>query len=83
MAAVKFGPLLQSSNTLIRVSVKENRPGCGAEVSNPHAAIVSVTLVAWPLAGAPPAAAQQSRSSSTSAFACSKRVCIANHCSDA
>lgn len=54
--------------------MNECLPGCGAQVSNPHAAMVSVTLVPLPSAGAPLAAAQQSSSKRVSESACSNIV---------
>ena len=61
--------------------VKEYLPGCGAEFSKPHAAIVSVT--AEPTVGAALAAAQQSRSRRASKLAFSKSVWIADHSREA
>lgn len=80
IAAVKLDLSRQSSKTAMRVLVNECRPGWGAHVSKPQAAIVSVTLLHWPSAGALLAAAQQSSSKSTSASACSNMVCMAYHC---
>ncbi len=81
MAAEKGGPSFQSSRTSMSALVNECLPGSGAQVSKPHAAIVSVT--AGPVAGAALAAAQQSSKSSVSKEACSNSVCIADHSTDA
>jgi hypothetical protein len=61
------------------VFVNECRPGWGAQVSKPQAAIVSVTLELSASVGAPLAAAQQSRRRRTSESACSKSVWMACH----
>jgi hypothetical protein len=71
---VKPGLPHHSSKTVMSVCVNECLPGCGAQVSNPHAAMVSVTLVPLPSAGAPLAAAQQSSSKRVSESACSNIV---------
>jgi len=55
--------------------VKECRPGAGAQVSQPQAAMVSVTEVVPPgIEEAAAAAEQQSRRTSTSDIDCSNRL---------
>lgn len=80
MVAVKLARSCQSSRTAMGVLVKECRPGWGAQVSKPQAAMVSVMLLHWPSAGALLAAAQQTRSKRTSDSACSNMVRTAYHC---
>jgi hypothetical protein len=77
IATEKDGLAIQSSNTSIRALVKECRPGPGAQVSNPQAAIVSITPC--PLSGVAPAAAQQLSRNSTSHAHSSKTLWIADH----
>jgi hypothetical protein len=79
MAAVKAGRSQRSSNTAMRVLAKLYRPGCGAQVSNPQAAIVSVTLVLLASVSALLAAVQQSSKRRISESACSNRVWTACH----